>query len=86
MMARLLQKWLEAASDLRRACSIDFDEETDRLRKEVDEKAHEIESRIRAAEIAKQEEEERAKEERARAYRDRVMRWVCESAMRWPIP
>ena len=69
LIARLLQKWLEAAADLRRACSIDFDEETDRLRKEVDEKAHEIENRIRAAEIAKQQEEERAK-----AYRDRVMR------------
>lgn len=70
----MLHKWLEAANDLRRACSIDFDEETDKLRKEVDEKAHKIESRIRAAEIAKQEQEERAKEERAKAYRDRVKR------------
>lgn len=71
---RMMEKWLEAAADLRRACAIDFDEETDKLRKEVDEKAHEIESRIRAAEIAKQEAEERAKEERAKAYRERVMK------------
>ena len=72
--SRMLNKWMEAAQDLRRACGIDYDEETDALRKEVDLKAHAIEEEQRKLEQQKREEEERAKEERQRAYRERVMR------------
>lgn len=78
LMNRMLGMWLEAANDLRRACQFDFDESTDALRREVDEKAHKIEEQHRQNERMKAAEEERAKEERARAYRERVMRWVIE--------
>lgn len=71
----MLGKWLQAAKDLRHACQLDFDESTDALRREVDEKAHRIEEQQRQNERAKAAAEERAKEERARAYRERVMRW-----------
>ena len=70
----MLQRWLEAAADLRRACSMDFDETTDALRREVDEKAHAIEAKAREAELAKAQAEEREKEQRAQAYRERVKR------------
>ena len=46
----MIGKWLEAAKDLRYACQIDYDEETNALRKEVDEKAHKIEEKQREAE------------------------------------
>ena len=74
MKSRMVEKWLEAAADLRRACVIDYDETTDMLRKEVDVKAHEIEDQQRRAEHEKREAEEKEKERRAQAYRERVMR------------
>ena len=71
----MIGKWLEAAKDLRCACQIDYDEETNALRKEVDEKAHKIEEKQREAERAKSQQEEREKENRTKAYYERVMRY-----------
>lgn len=74
LLNSMIGRWLEAARDLRHACQLDFDEDTDALRREVDEKAHKIEENQRQAQREQAAAEERAKEERAKAYRERVMR------------
>lgn len=63
---RLLGHWQEAAKDLRQACNIDFDEETDEWLREVTPNAKKLEAHKIKQERKKAEKEDRARQERVR--------------------
>ncbi|RZC35769.1 TPR 11 domain containing protein [Asbolus verrucosus] len=67
---RLLGEWEKAAKDLRQACNIDFDEQTDEWLKEVTPNAKKIEQHNLKLERKKAEKEEKEKLERARKARE----------------
>ena len=64
---RLLGKWEDAARDLRRALSVDFDERTAELAKDVEEFASKIEARKNRQRIKELNAEKEAKIKRAKA-------------------
>lgn len=67
---RLIGEWEKAAKDLRQACNIDFDEQTDEWLKEVTPNAKKIEQHRLKQERKKLEKEERARQERIRKARE----------------
>lgn len=62
----MLGHWEEAAKDLRQACKIDFDEETDEWLREVTPNAKKLEAHKIKQERKKAEKEERERKERIR--------------------
>ncbi|XP_056647635.1 putative protein FAM10A4 [Diorhabda sublineata] len=67
---RLLGEWELAAKDLRQACNIDFDEQTDEWLKEVTPNAKRIEEHLLKKERRKKDKEERERLDRIRKARE----------------
>lgn len=67
---RLLGDWEKAAADLRQACNIDFDEQTDEWLREVTPNARKLEQHKLKQERKKAEKELRERQERLRKARE----------------
>ncbi|XP_071543444.1 hsc70-interacting protein-like isoform X1 [Panulirus ornatus] len=75
---RLLGNWLEAAKDLRLACKLDFDEQTDEWLKEVQPNATKLEEHNRKYERQRKDKEMREKRERVHKAQEEARKAQAE--------